>query len=275
MNRRTAILFCMGRELLEGIVLDRNANFMASHLTEAGFRVRTIQVLDDIEAEAVASMQRAMELEPTLILITGGMGPGIDDITRECVAKAADVPLVLDAKAKEFLDASYKRLVARGVVRDSELTDERLKMATVPEGSECFENPIGTAPAVKFKAGGTTFFCLPGQPEELRRLFQACVTPVLEDLGPRGHRASAHIDYPGGDESMITRMLGDLKRRHSTIDTRARLHGADGDLRMRITLTAEGADRDTVESALQAATADLRARLGLEVSNMPGGHAAE
>ena len=267
MNEKTAFIFCMGRELLEGLVLDRNAHFMASHVTRCGLRVRTIQVLDDVASEVVSAFLQAIEAKPDYILVTGGMGPGLNDITRECAAEAAGLPLALDETAKTFLANSYSRLVAKGVVEDGDLDGDRMKMAHVPQGATCYENLSGTAPAVSFKVGPTTFFLLPGQPEELRRLFTQFVQPRLEEDGPGGFRESIHIDYQGGDESLISRMLGDLGRRHPQVHSRARLQGVDDAVTIRITLTVEGTDRPALEEQLTAASADLRARLGLEVGH--------
>ncbi|MBK8980632.1 MAG: competence/damage-inducible protein A [Planctomycetes bacterium] len=266
MNDRTAIIFCMGRELLEGMVLDRNAHFMTGHVSRLGFRVRTIQVLDEVEEEVVQAFRGAVAARPRYVLVTGGMGPGLDDITRECLAKAAGVPLVVDERAREFLAAAYRRLLAKGVVDDVELTPERLKMATVPQGSEVFDNPSGTAPAVRFETAGVTFFLLPGQPEELRRLFTLYVEPHLEQHGATAVREVVHIDYPGGDESMISRLLGDLARRHPHVHSRARLQGTEDNLTIRISLSVEGTDAEQLRKQLDSATADLRARLGLEVT---------
>ena len=261
----------MGRELLEGAVLDRNANFMASNATQHGFRVRSIQVIDDIEEDAVAAFRAALALQPSFLFVTGGMGPGLDDVTRECVAKATERPLVVDETAKRHLAASYRRLVAHGIVSDAVMTDERLKMATVPEGSMCFENPIGTAPAIHLEIGQTVLFLLPGQPEELRRMFTSYALPVLEAEGPEGYRMTSQVEYPGGDESAISRMLADLARRHPGIHSRARLRGGDPEVRIRISLAAEGPDQESVKALVDAATADLRARLGLEVGGSTAG----
>ncbi len=263
---RTTIIFCMGRELLEGMVLDRNAHFMANHLTQLGFRVRTIQVLDDVEQEVVAAFRQALALEPSYILVTGGMGPGINDITRQCAAEAAGLKLVLDETAQTYLQNSYRRLFAKGVVDSPDLDEERLKMATIPAGATCFENASGTAPAVSFKTGKTTFFLLPGQPEELRRLFTQFAQPHLEKDGPSGFRETVHIDYPGGDESVVSRLLGDLGRRHPDVHSRARLQGNAENLTIRIVLSVEGNDKQALQKDLQAAAADLRARLGLETT---------
>ncbi|MCA8943926.1 MAG: competence/damage-inducible protein A [Planctomycetes bacterium] len=268
MKRQTAIIFCMGRELLEGTVLDRNANFMASHVTEAGFRVRTIQVLDDTLEEAVPVFEHALSLQPRFLLVTGGMGPGHDDITRECLARAVGVPMAVDETAKQHLQSAYRRLVAHGDARHHEINEARLTMATVPEGSESFENPVGTAPAIRFDTGNTIVFLMPGQPEELRRIFQEYVEPVLKSEAPAAFRAIEKLECPGRDESTISRMLHDLSRRHHSIHARARLHGTAAEARMVITLSAEGADEDETKAQLDAAAKDLRARLGLEVGGM-------
>lgn len=278
MKQRTTIIFCIGRELLEGQVLDRNANFIASNLTQLGFHVRTIQVLDDVKAEMVAAFRWAIEQKPTFVLTTGGMGPGIHDITRACAAEAAGLERVLDERAREFLAASYRRLVAKGVVADAELTDERLEMARLPKGSVCFENTGGTAPGVSFLANKTRFFLLPGAPEELRRMFHQFVVPFVEKEAPAAFRESVQIDYPGGDESLISRVLGDLHRRHPAVVSRARLQGADQNVSIRIVMTVGGDesrgpaanDASALRRELAQASAELRARLGLELVRPEG-----
>lgn len=98
-------------------------------------------------------------------------------------------------------------------------------------------------------------------------MFETIVQPVMVEKGPQGHRLSIQIDYPGGDESVISRMLADIMRRHHGLQSRARLAGAaDSEARMRITMIAEGTDKAEVQGRLDAAAADLRARLGLEVA---------
>jgi nicotinamide-nucleotide amidase len=265
LTERTAIIFCIGHELLEGTVLDRNATFMSKHLSEIGHRVRSIIVLDDVEKDAIGAFRHALNAGPDYILITGGMGPGLDDITRQCVAEAVDVPLVPSEEAKEMLANSYRRLLAKGVVEDAELNERRLVMAQVPKGAECYENLIGSAPALKFVSGATTFYLLPGMPEEMRRFFSEIIMPVLVAEGPGDERMSRVLVSPGGDETIISRMLSDLGRRHSGIKARARLQGDGEKLNMRITLSAKSSDVDDLKAALDRAEADLRARLGLEM----------
>ncbi|MCC6672057.1 MAG: competence/damage-inducible protein A [Planctomycetes bacterium] len=264
MTDKSAILFCIGRELLEGLVLDRNANFLASHVSNLGYRVRTIQVLDDVEAEMVAAFRAALELKPSVVLTTGGMGPGHEDITRQALAKAAGVGLHLDQRALEMLTVSYRRLFAKGVVDEPTLNETRMRMAHVPEGSICYENPIGMAPMVRLKTGTTTWFLLPGVAEEMQRLFHLYVAPVLVAEGGGAVRRSRTIEYPGRDESAIARPLAEITRRHPGVHTHAQVQGSGERLTIQIKLFGESYDERNLSAILDRAEHELRARLGLD-----------
>jgi len=267
LRTKNVYIFCVSRELLEGIVVDRNAAFMATRISDLGFRVRSIQVVDNVEEDMVHAFQAAMAQKPAFIITTGGMGPAFDDITRNCVAKAAGVALKSDERGMEMLSNSYRRLYAKGIVEDPAVNERRARMALVPEGSICHENPIGTAPAVRLKTGETTFFLLPGVPAEMQRMFGLYVHPALTAEGPGVVKEARHIDYYGRDESAISRLLEDLSRRHHGILSRARVQGTEEDINIRITLFGEHSDAEALDKALDDAEADLRARLGLEIRN--------
>jgi molybdenum cofactor synthesis domain-containing protein len=269
LSTKNVFIFCLGRELLEGSVLDRNGNFMAKSIDKLAFRVQAVQILDEVEAEMIRGFQSALAEKPAYIITTGGMGPGHDDITRECVAKAARLPLVRDDRAVEMLEKSYKRLMAKGVVDSAELNEDRATMADVPDGSVCYENPMGTAPAVRLKVDETTFFLLPGVPEEMQRLFDLYVIPALAADGPGIIKKSRHVEWPGGDESALKRILTDINRRFPEIHTRARVIGED-QISLRVSLFGEHADEAELDSLLSRAEADLRARLGLEITRETG-----
>ena len=273
-STKTVFIFCFSRELLEGIVVDRNGAFMAARIADLGYRVRSIQIFDSIEEEMVDAFQRAMKEEPAFILTTGGMGPAFNDITRACVAKAAGVPTVEDPRAVEMLRVSYRRLVAKNIITDPEINDTRRVMAQVPEGAVCYENPIGTAPLVRFQTGPTTFFLLPGVPAELQRLFTLYVAPAMTAEGPGMVKKARHVDYHGQDESAIARMLEDLSRRHAGVVSRCRVEGTEENLDIRITLFGEHSDEEELDKLLETAEMDLRARLGLEMARPAGDEAS-
>ena len=109
----------------------------------------------------------------------------------------------------------------------------------------------------------------------MQRLFGLHVLPVIQTEGPRTSKKARHLDYPGGDESALTRVLADACRRHPGLHARARFQGDDPAQGMRITITAEHADEAELDQLLEAAEDDLRARLGLEMTRGSTSHAAD
>jgi nicotinamide-nucleotide amidase len=266
---KSVVLLVVSREILEGTVVDRNAAFIASRIDDLGYRVRTIQVIDRVEAEMVATMKWAIDQKPTFVLVTGGMGPNWDDNTRACLAKAADVPLVENKKAVEFVQNAYRRLYAMQVVGQPDLNDARRGMAMLPRGADCYENTVGSAPAVQLRVGNTTVFLLPGVPAEMQRFFTAHVMPVMAAEGPDTVRGERTIDYPGRDESQISRALADVSKKHPQISFRTRVQGTEMARTIRIVLVGEQEDAVHLNEMLDQAEQDMRDRLGLELTTPP------
>jgi nicotinamide-nucleotide amidase len=250
---KSVILLVVSREILEGSVVDRNAAFISNRIDDIGYRVRTIQVVDRVETEVTAAIKWALEQKPTFVLLTGGMGPNWDDSSRGCLAKAVGVPLVEDKKALEFVQNAYRRLHAKDVVDDAEMTDARRGMAMVPTGSIVYENTVGTAPAVQLTVGSTTVFLLPGVPAEMQRFFTQHVMPVMSAAGPDTVRGERQVDYHGHDESSIN----------------TRVQGIEGARTIRLNLVAEHEDAVQLNDLLDKAEQDLRNRLGLELRSRP------
>lgn len=266
---KSVIILVVSREILEGSVVDRNAAFIANRIDDIGYRVRTIQVVDRVEAEVTAAMKWALEQKPTFVLLTGGMGPNWDDSSRGCLAKAAGVALVQDAKALEFVQSSYRRLHAKGVIDEAELTDSRRGMAQLPKGAVAHENTVGTAPAVQLRVGPTIVFLLPGVPAEMQRFFTLNVMPVMSAEGPNTVRGVRQVDYHGHDESAISHALADLSKRHSQVSIRTGVQGVEGARTIRLMLVAEDEDPVRLNDILDGAERDLRDRLGIELRSRP------
>jgi nicotinamide-nucleotide amidase len=266
---KSVIILVVSREILEGSVVDRNAAFIANRIDDIGYRVRTIQVVDRVESEMVAALSWALEQKPTFILLTGGMGPNWDDNSRGCLAKASGLPLEEDAKALEFIANSYRRLHAKEVIDDPNLTDSRRGMAQLPKGSVCYENTVGTAPAVLLRLGATTVFLLPGVPAEMQRFFTTHVMPVMSAEGPDTVRGERHVDYHGHDESSISRALSDIAKKHPQVSIRTRVQGTEASRTIRIMLVAEHEDAVQLNDMLDTSEQDLRDRLGIELHTRP------
>lgn len=266
---KSVIILVVSREILEGSVVDRNAAFIANRIDGIGYRVRTIQVVDRVEAEVTAAIKWALDQKPTFVLLTGGLGPNWDDSSRGCLAKAVGLPMVEDPKALDFVRNSYRRLHAKGAVDDEALTDARRGMASVPRGAVCHENLVGTAPAVQLRAGTTTVFLLPGVPAEMQRFFTMHVMPVMSAEGPNTVRGERQVDYHGHDESVISKALSELTRKHPMVSIRTRVQGVEGARTIRLNLVAEQEDPVQLADLLDKAEQDLRDTLGIEIGGRP------
>jgi len=266
---KSVIILVVSREILEGSVVDRNAAFIANRIDDIGYRVRTIQVCDRVESEMVSALKWAIKLQPTFVLVTGGMGPNWDDNTRGCLATAAGLQLEDNAQATEYVQNAYRRLFAKQVVASPDMTDSRRGMAMLPEGAMCYENTVGTAPAVQLDVGKTTVFLLPGVPAEMQRFFTSHVMPVMAAAGPDTVRGERAVDYHGHDESSISRVLADISAKHPEISLRTRVQGTMMARTIRIVLVAEQDDAVQLNELLEQAEQDLRDRLGLELHTPP------
>jgi competence/damage-inducible protein CinA-like protein len=166
---KAAIVLSVGTELTEGIIQDTHIRFLASELTSLGFTVcRGVQVPDN-PRQFAEELSRAAA-EASLVIITGGLGPTTDDLTRETVAQAAGVPL-------EFHPEVWDSLLER--FKGRRISDTNRKQAEAPRGFALVPNPNGTAPGFHGEVGGALVIALPGPPSELRPMFSQSVLPIL------------------------------------------------------------------------------------------------
>jgi nicotinamide-nucleotide amidase len=170
-EEKTAVILSAGTELTEGIIQDTHARFLASELTSMGFVVRRCTQIPDDAPLFREELERATRTS-CLVIITGGLGPTTDDLTREIVAEAAGMPL-------EFHPAAWEALQARFAGR--RISDTNRKQATAPRGFALLPNPNGTAPGFHGEVGDSVVVALPGPPSELRPMFSRSVVPLIRD----------------------------------------------------------------------------------------------
>jgi molybdenum cofactor synthesis domain-containing protein len=169
----TAELFSIGSELVLGRIQDTNSFWMAAQLTELGVDVRRLTVLPDDVTTIESALRDSLRREPSLLFITGGLGPTPDDLTVACVSTLLGVEPAPD----EGVIADYMR--RRDLGRREDVTGGLLKMATIPAGSVGHLNPVGWAPCIQCRAGGTVIFILPGPPREMEACFTTNVAPWI------------------------------------------------------------------------------------------------
>ena len=249
---RAAVL-AVGDELVLGESLDTNSAWISAQLTHQGIRVvEHATVGDDLE-RLTATMLRLAAAYP-LIVVTGGLGPTKDDLTRQALARAMEEKLVEDPQAVELLQGMMQ---ARGIT----LTEDRRIQAQRPAGASCLRNLVGTAPGlfgrlvapVEIQELGdvegrilsrgediSDVFCLPGPPREMRPMFEQEVLPRLRP--PPGRAIAVRLIRTFGlAESEVARRLGDMmdRGRNPVVGTTA--SGGVVTVRVRYEGNAEGA----------------------------------
>jgi nicotinamide-nucleotide amidase len=199
-----AHVIAVGSELLSGDRLETNAREIQEMLLDLGLRVGRCVVVGD-DREEIASILRASADAADFIIATGGLGPTVDDVTREGAAGAAGVELVENSRALAEIEAFFRD-------RGREMKASNRRQALVPEGGEVFANPLGTAPGFMVRVKGKPVYCLPGVPAEMRGMMKKNVLPLIRDrLGTRrSNLVQSKVFLIGLTESSVNDRIMDL-----------------------------------------------------------------
>lgn len=245
----------IGTELLLGQIVNTNASWIGSRLADAGLAHYRQTVVGD-NLDRVVEAIRTAGARADAVILSGGLGPTRDDLTREAMAVAAGVELRRDADYAVRLRAYWEQ-------RGREMPESNLKQADQPVGALPLENPKGTAPGLRLDMGDTVLFAVPGVPAELHPMIDNHVMPVLRRLagGEDAVMVSRLIRTWGESESMVGEILDDLFD-SSDNPTLAFLASA-GEIKVR--LTARAATAAAAEGLIAPIEAEVRARLGTRV----------
>ncbi len=173
-------VLAVGYELLSGQVVDSNSAWIGESLESSDLFLREIRVCDDVESEIVAHLAALFETHDAVI-VSGGLGPTTDDLTREAVARFLDLPLELNQRELEKIKEIFRS-------RNRPFFETNNKQALIPKGASVIENPTGTAPGFSIQREGQgrgrskSIFVLPGVPRELKLMFRFAVLPELLKL---------------------------------------------------------------------------------------------
>ena len=170
----SSAVVAVGDELLLGDIVNGNAAWLGAELAAAGVPVVHSSMVGDRVALIVRAIRRALE-DADVVCVTGGLGPTVDDLTRDAVAEVAGVALVRHPEIEDQLRAKF---AAYGF----DLPDAVLQQADVPVGAVVLDNPVGTAPGLRVEVGGKLLYALPGPPHELAAVYGGAIAAELRAL---------------------------------------------------------------------------------------------
>jgi nicotinamide-nucleotide amidase len=168
-----AELLTIGDEILYGQIVDTNSQWMSVELDKVGIKVIRKTSVGDVESEILTAFAEA-EQRADIILITGGLGPTSDDLTKPLLAKYFNCELKLHEEALQELSAFFKS-------RGRELTETNKQQAYLPVCCTKITNPVGTAPGMWFERNGKVFMSMPGVPHEMKKMMTDRVIPKLKE----------------------------------------------------------------------------------------------
>ncbi len=174
----TVEIFCIGTELLNGLVQDSNSHWLTKEVALLGCTLRRITVVADDPPDMKRALTDAVERGTDVVLTSGGLGPTPDDLTVAVVSDMLGVKPVVNEAIVQHLMAS------RNITDRSQVRPALLSMSKTPEGARAYPNPVGIAPCIHVELKKTHFFLMPGPPREVQGVFDAHIKPFIQNVSP-------------------------------------------------------------------------------------------
>jgi nicotinamide-nucleotide amidase len=246
-------VICTGDEVLTGKIVNTNFSYMSQKLEDFGLSVRWETTVGDDREDLLSAFRHAAG-RADAVIVNGGLGPTVDDLSQEVAAQAAGVALVLNEGWLATMESFFTR-------RSRVMPPNNRKQAMLPSTAEVLDNPIGTACGFALDIGQARFFFTPGVPRELRRMFEEQVVPRL--LARAGVPSAIYLkrfhSY-GLGESHVDSLLTGVESLvpDGSIKLGFRAHYPQ----LETKLTVRGTDRDDIDRKLAPVQAEVRKRLG-------------
>jgi len=242
-------LISVGTEILLGSIVNTNAAYLAGKCADLGLSCYYQTVVGDNDARLRETLQKALE-RSDIVILSGGLGPTQDDLTKEVTSQVLGLELTEDAHTKELI-RDY--METRGL----KVTENNWKQALAPAGARIVDNENGTAPGLIIEKNGKHVILLPGPPNELKPMFEKDIFPYLNELAP-GVIYSRVVKVCGVGESIAETMIQDLidAQKNPTIATYAKT----GEVHIRVTAKAE--DEKEAKKLVKPVVKELKVRFG-------------
>lgn len=246
----SAEIITIGTEILLGEIQDTNTRYLARSLRGIGLDLyRTTSVGDN--PGRIAQVIREAAQRCDVIITTGGLGPTVDDPTRQAVAEAVGKELIFHPELWQSIQERFHRTGRTA-------SENNCRQAFIPDGSVVIENPVGTAPAFFYPAETSTIICLPGVPDEMKYLVQTAVLPWIKEHFHLSGIIKARVLHAATvGESVIDERIGDLEQLgNPTVGLLA--HPGQTDIR----ITAKADLEPDADQMIELLSAEIRKRLG-------------
>ncbi len=246
-------IICTGDEILTGKIVNTNFSYMSQKLEDVGLSVHWETTVGDDRESLLRAFQLASE-RADAVIVNGGLGPTVDDLSQEVAAQAAGVELVLNEEWLTRMEDFFSR-------RSRIMPPNNRKQAMLPVTAEIIDNPVGTACGFAVDIGKARFFFTPGVPRELRRMLEEQIIPRL--LAKSGLQTSIHLkrfhSY-GLGESHVDSLLTGVEELvpDGSVKLGFRAHYPQ----LETKLTVRGADMDEIRRKLAPVEQEIRKRLG-------------
>lgn len=243
-------LVSVGTELLLGDIVNTNTAYLSKELAALGFGVFRQTTVGDNRERLIKTLESAF-FENDMVIITGGLGPTDDDITKECAAEYF-------SRDFYFHEYSWVKILER-LTRSGRniITENNKKQAMIPEGAIVLENFCGTAPGIIIEENNKRIILLPGPPREMRDMFEKSVKPYLEKFSNKNF-ISKYVRFYGIGESLLETKIKDIMD-NQTNPTLA-LYAKTGEVLLRI--TASGEDKNECEQLISEQLKEIEKRVG-------------
>ncbi len=246
-------VICTGDEVLTGKITNTNFSYMSQKLEDFGLSVRWETTVGDDRADLLAAFQHAAN-RADAVIVNGGLGPTVDDLSQEIAAQAAGVELVLNEAWMATMEGFFAR-------RSRVMPPNNVKQAMLPATAEVLDNPVGTACGFALDIGKARFFFTPGVPRELRRMLEEQIIPRL--LTRTGSPTAIYLkrfhSYGLGESHVDTLLAGvEALVPDGGVKLGFRAHYPQ----LETKLTVRGSDRADIDRKLAPVQAEVRRRIG-------------
>jgi molybdenum cofactor synthesis domain-containing protein len=258
---RAGILI-IGNEVLDGLVLDTNSNWMELRLSSLSVPLTRLACVRD-EPEEIAKGLSYIREGCNLVITSGGLGPTHDDMTLSAIGQALGLEMSESEEALAIVIRQYKMLSKKGIVQHSDITPPRRKMAVIPQGAIPLDNTVGGAPGVRIQDGSTSIFCLPGVPAELKDIFTSSVEPWIKTQ-VTDHYHERVVEFKMKDESEFAPVIDRVMKKHPGVYIKSMPKRYGTSKVLQVWISARGEDLQKIEKIVSSAITSISVETSVE-----------